>query len=449
MPCGRRRSPAWRGRPVARPRRLGRRGQLAVLVNVLMDVPLEPESIARASLRDVDPARAAAAAAAGRGSMLVARAERRAGGVPGRRSRSARCRRTTRSRSSRVRGRRCASPATSSHDRAVAGTARPLGHRLRRHRRPLAVQSLARRRVPLTLPLPFSSSSSSSSSSVSPSPVPGSLSPVPCPCPLSLSPAVSSPVLTLGVDSPRTPGAPPRACSSGGPAAPACSSSRSAPTTSASSACTPVPTHRHRQPVRLAGGVCRLPVQRRSAAAGTRRAVGPWGARRAALPGDRPRGARGDRPLAAVGFVRPHRGRGDALRRPADPDGGQRPRGRRPRLRGLSAAALARWALGNRGYKGQAGRVRRTALLRGLKAAARWLDSGRRRSGRCSSNRPTPSTPWSLRSTAGPRRSGSPSRRPTNAPRGRARGLDRVAAGRLARPAGRRPGGRAAWRDSR
>ena len=40
------------------------------------------------------------------------------------------------------------------------------------------------------------------------------------------------------------------------------------------------------------------------------------------------------------------------------------------------AAALARWALGNRGYKGPAGRVRRTALLRALKAAARWLDFG-------------------------------------------------------------------------
>jgi homoserine dehydrogenase len=55
--------------------------KLAVLVNVLMDVPLEPESIARASLREVDPARVGTAAAAGRRLKLVARAERRADGV--------------------------------------------------------------------------------------------------------------------------------------------------------------------------------------------------------------------------------------------------------------------------------------------------------------------------------------------------------------------------------
>jgi homoserine dehydrogenase len=55
--------------------------KLAVLVNVLMDVPLEPEAIARASLRDVEPGRAAAVAAAGRRLKLVARAERRADGV--------------------------------------------------------------------------------------------------------------------------------------------------------------------------------------------------------------------------------------------------------------------------------------------------------------------------------------------------------------------------------
>lgn len=55
--------------------------KLAVLVNVLMDVPLEPESIARTSLREVDPARVAAAAAACRRLKLVARAERSADGV--------------------------------------------------------------------------------------------------------------------------------------------------------------------------------------------------------------------------------------------------------------------------------------------------------------------------------------------------------------------------------
>jgi len=55
--------------------------KLAVLVNVLMDDALEPESIARTGLRGVDPARAAAAAVNGRRFKLVARAERRAGGV--------------------------------------------------------------------------------------------------------------------------------------------------------------------------------------------------------------------------------------------------------------------------------------------------------------------------------------------------------------------------------
>jgi len=40
------------------------------------------------------------------------------------------------------------------------------------------------------------------------------------------------------------------------------------------------------------------------------------------------------------------------------------------------AAALARWGLGSRGYKGRAAKRRRVALLRELKAGARWLDLG-------------------------------------------------------------------------
>jgi homoserine dehydrogenase len=55
--------------------------KLAVLVNVLMDVPLAPESIARASVRDIPAERIAAAAAAGRRLKMIARAERHAGGV--------------------------------------------------------------------------------------------------------------------------------------------------------------------------------------------------------------------------------------------------------------------------------------------------------------------------------------------------------------------------------
>jgi predicted nuclease with RNAse H fold len=40
------------------------------------------------------------------------------------------------------------------------------------------------------------------------------------------------------------------------------------------------------------------------------------------------------------------------------------------------AAALARWGLGNRGYKGRAARPRRVALLRSLARRAPWLDLG-------------------------------------------------------------------------
>jgi homoserine dehydrogenase len=55
--------------------------KLAVLVNVLMDVPLAPELITRARVGDVTPARVAAAAAAGRRLKMVARAERHEDGV--------------------------------------------------------------------------------------------------------------------------------------------------------------------------------------------------------------------------------------------------------------------------------------------------------------------------------------------------------------------------------
>jgi homoserine dehydrogenase len=55
--------------------------KLAVLVNVLMDIPLAPESITRTSVHELSAARLAAVAAAGRRLKLLARAERRADGV--------------------------------------------------------------------------------------------------------------------------------------------------------------------------------------------------------------------------------------------------------------------------------------------------------------------------------------------------------------------------------
>jgi homoserine dehydrogenase len=51
--------------------------KLAVLVNVLMDLPLAPESIARTSVRDLAASRIVSAARAGRSLKMIALAERR------------------------------------------------------------------------------------------------------------------------------------------------------------------------------------------------------------------------------------------------------------------------------------------------------------------------------------------------------------------------------------